>query len=56
MNSDIINKKELSNYLGVSIGKIDSLMKSGLPYFKIGRIVRFKKEVVDDYLNDQLIC
>ena len=51
MDSSILTKKELSNYIKCSVGMIDNLMKEDLPYIKLGRNVKFKKEDIDLYLN-----
>jgi len=39
-------KKEIAETLKLSIPTIDRLMKKGMPYYKIGRSVRFKEEEV----------
>ena len=42
MENKLLNKKELSNYLGFSVGKIDTLIKNNkIEYYKIGRNIRF---------------
>ncbi len=55
MDNSIFTKKELSNYMKCSIGMIDNLMKENLPYIKLGRNVKFKKEDIDDYLTSKTI-
>ena len=50
-NSRYINKKELCNYLGISIGKVDLLMNNDLKYVKFGRNVRFHLSDVNEYMN-----
>lgn len=55
MDSSILTKKELSNYIKCSVGMIDNLMKEDLPYIKLGRNVKFKKEDIDLYLNSKTI-
>ena len=55
MDSSILTKKELSNYIKCSVGMIDNLMKEDLPYIKLGRNVKFKKEDIDDYLTSKTI-
>lgn len=43
----LLTKKELSQILKISVSYINKLMKKGLPYFRIGRSVRFRcSEVV----------
>ena len=50
MNDRLYRKKDLADYLQVSIGKVDLMMKNGLPYVKDGGNVRFIKNQVDEYL------
>lgn len=52
---NILTKKELSNYMKCSLGMIDNLMKEDLPYIKIGRNVKFKKEDIENYLTSKTI-
>ena len=42
--NDILTKKEVSQFLKCSIGMVDKLMSNNLPYYKIGRNVKFKKQ------------
>ena len=51
IGSKYINKKELCNYLGISIGKVDLLMNNDLKYVKFGRNVRFDINDVNEYMN-----
>jgi len=44
-------KKEIAEILKLSIPTIDRLMKQGMPYFKIGRSVRFKDEEVLEWIH-----
>lgn len=55
MSSKYFNKRELSEYLGVSIGKIENMMNSDLRYIKIGRNVRFDIEDVNEYMNNNKV-
>lgn len=49
-----IDKKTLSDFVGVSIRYIDLLMsRDGLPYYKIGRSVRFKVSEVVAWLQQR---
>ena len=44
MNNSLLNKKQLSSYLGMSIGKIDNLMKDDkIDYYKQVCIYAFNK-------------
>jgi excisionase family DNA binding protein len=48
----LFKKKELCEIMGVSIGKIDFLMKENkIGYLKIGKNVRFREDDLDKYLN-----
>lgn len=48
----LYKKKELSEIMGISIGKIDYLMKENeISYFKIGKNVRFREGDINKYLN-----
>ena len=50
-----LTKTELSDYVGVSIGKVELMMKEGLRYSKIGRNVRFDIDDVENYMNQNKI-
>jgi excisionase family DNA binding protein len=46
----LLNKNDLKEYLNVSVGKIDLMMKNNeIDYFKIGKSVRFDKNSVDKF-------
>ena len=52
MEKQIINKRELSQYLGFSLGKIDNLIKENkIEYYKIGKNVRFHLSDVDKWIQ-----
>jgi excisionase family DNA binding protein len=52
MERTILNKKQLSNYLGMSIGKIDNLIKDDkIGYYKIGKNVRFNMNEINEWLS-----
>jgi len=42
-----LNKHDVSDYVGVSIGKVELMMKEGLRYTKFGRNVRFDVNDID---------
>ena len=50
---EYLNKKELGEVLGVSMGKVESMMNSGLKYVKFGRNVRFDKVDIVKYLEER---
>jgi excisionase family DNA binding protein len=48
----LINKKELCEIMGISIGKVDGLIKDNkISYLKIGKNVRFRDIDIKSYLN-----
>ena len=48
MEKQIINTKEFIELFGVSRGTIYNLMDKGLPYFRVGKELRFEtKECLD---------
>ena len=51
----LLKKNDVCDLLGVSIGKLDSMMVNGLPYIKDGRNVRFRVKDIDKYLDKKLI-
>lgn len=48
----LMTKKELSEYLRCSLGSVDNFMKDGrIKYIKLGKMVRFEKDKVDESLG-----
>lgn len=48
-----LTKDEVAGLLGVSRRTVDNLMRRGwLVYHKIGRTVRFRKDDIDQHLNE----
>jgi len=48
----LINKKELCELMGISIGKVDGLIKDNkIRYLKIGKNVRFRDIDIKSYIN-----
>ena len=45
----MITKKDVAEFLSVSIPTVDRYMKKGLPYIKIGKTVRFEIQNVIDW-------
>jgi excisionase family DNA binding protein len=45
------NKREAARYLGVSLGSLERLMRSGLAYIRVGNLVRFRPEDLADYIE-----
>lgn len=53
--SRYLNKRDLCKELGVSIGKVELMMKDGLKYSKFGRNVRFRESDVEEYIEKYLV-
>ena len=52
MEGRYLNKRGLCDVLGISIGKVELLMKEGeLPYIKLGRNVRFDVHDIENFLE-----
>jgi excisionase family DNA binding protein len=52
----IMDIKELSEYLGIGKSKIYSLIKQKkIPASKIGRQYRFSKDIVDNWLKERIV-
>ncbi|MCA6070639.1 MAG: helix-turn-helix domain-containing protein [Endomicrobium sp.] len=55
-SKQIMDIKELSEYLGIGKSKIYSLIRmKKIPASKIGRQYRFSKDIVDGWLSDKII-
>lgn len=46
------NKQQACDYLGISNNTLDSWIQKGLPSIKIGKTIRFHKDSIDCWLND----
>lgn len=54
--SQVMDIKELSEYLGIGKSKIYSLIRhKKIPASRIGRQYRFSKQVIDGWLKERLI-
>ena len=50
MENKLLSKRDVTTYLDVSLGMLDKLMKEDLPYIKLGKSVRFRKDDIDTYI------
>jgi len=51
---EYLSKRELCELLKMSIGKINMMIKEGkINYYKIGKLVRFKKDEVVNELKEK---
>jgi excisionase family DNA binding protein len=47
-----LNKKQVAEWLGVTVGTLDEYMRRGLvTYYKLGRTVRFRLEDLEEHLK-----
>lgn len=45
-----LSRNKVSQYLDVSLGTVDNMVKNGLPKHKIGSSTRFKRSQVDAFV------
>jgi|TARA_B110000483_G_scaffold75337_1_gene93766 hypothetical protein len=55
MENKLLSKRDLISYLDCSLGMVDKLMKEDLPYIKIGKSVKFRRNDIDNYISDNQI-
>jgi excisionase family DNA binding protein len=48
---EYLSKKEVQDYLRISKGSVEKLMRSGLPFIKLDRRVIFRKQDIDRWLE-----
>lgn len=55
--STLLTELELANLLQVSVKTLQGQrwQKVGIPYLKIGRAVRYRREDIESYLNQAVI-
>lgn len=49
---EVLTKEEISKLLKVTERTIDKMRDKGMPYFKVGTNIRFRKEKVLKWLED----
>jgi excisionase family DNA binding protein len=56
MEKDFLTKREVQEYLRISRGTVDKLMRHrDLPYIKIGKKVLFSKDDINAFMNARKI-
>jgi excisionase family DNA binding protein len=56
MEPKFLTKKELEQYLRISHGTVDKLMKTRqIPFIKVGKKVLFRKADVDRWIESKLV-
>jgi excisionase family DNA binding protein len=54
LSSGFLNVQEIANYLELRKSSIYSLVeKKGIPHYRVGRLVRFKKAEIDEWMKEQ---
>jgi excisionase family DNA binding protein len=48
-------KPEAARYLGVSLGSLERLMRSGLSNIRVGNLVRFRPEDLEDFIEQRRV-
>lgn len=52
MDKEFLNIKEVSQYLGIKISTLYFYVgNSDIPHYRIGRLIRFKKREVDQWMD-----
>jgi putative molybdopterin biosynthesis protein len=49
MENSLLTVKEIAQYLNVSLRQVYRLIKSGMPYRKVGKHYRFCKQDIDNW-------
>jgi excisionase family DNA binding protein len=51
MDKEFLNIKELGEYLGIKTSTLYFYVENGdIPHYRIGRLIRFKKQEVDEWM------
>lgn len=53
LESPFLNKQQTCHYLGISNNTLDSWIKKGLPYIRVGKTIRFDKAEINRWLQNQ---
>ena len=53
LESPFLNKQQACHYLGISNNTLDSWIKNGLPYIRVGKTIRFDKAEINRWLQNQ---
>lgn len=56
MELDLMTKKEMMEYLRISKGTLDKMMrKREIPFIKLGKRVLFKRQEIDNWLKSKSV-
>ncbi|HEL1580253.1 TPA: helix-turn-helix domain-containing protein [Streptococcus suis] len=53
LESPFLNKHQTCKYLGISNNTLDSWIRKGLPVIRIGKTIRFDKDEISRWLQNQ---
>jgi len=53
LESPFLNKQQACHYLGISNNTLDSWIKKGLPYIRVGKTIRFDRAEINRWLQKQ---
>lgn len=53
IESPFLKKQQACHYLGISNNTLDSWIKKGLPYIRVGKTIRFDKAEINRWLQNQ---
>ena len=54
LSQGFLNIRQIADYLGIKASTIYALVeRRGIPHYKVGRLVRFKKSEVDQWMEGQ---
>ena len=49
-----MNADQVAEYLGIAVGTVYNKVSRGeIPFFKVGRAVRFRRSVIDEWVEEQ---
>jgi excisionase family DNA binding protein len=57
-NTELLSSYEASTYLGVSPGTLEvwrCTKRYAIPFIKVGRLVRYRKSALDNFLQQQTV-
>lgn len=57
-DSKLLNSTQAANYIGVAPGTLEvwrSTKRYNLPYIKVGRLVKYRKESLDAFLESRTV-
>ena len=47
------NKRQAARHMGISLGSLERLMREGLPYVRIGALIRFRPEDLAAFIEQR---